>query len=62
MKDTNPPDENLPFANVVRRLIALLVLILFGYLIWLAYTGKYDMRINQIAAWLHRHVEALRRH
>lgn len=60
MTNDHTTGEGSLIANLVRRLLALFVLILFGYLIWLAYTGKYDGQVNRIAAWLHRHFDALR--
>ena len=44
-----------------QRLLALLVFIVLGVLLWLAYSHRYDGEINRLAAWLHAGFDALRR-
>lgn len=44
-----------------QRLLALCVFAVLGVLIWLAHGGRYDTQIDLIAAWLHRHFEAIGR-
>lgn len=46
--------------NLGQRVLALLVLVFMGYLIWLAMTGRYDAHVDHFATWLHRHYESLR--
>ena len=43
-----------------QRLLALLVFVVLGVLLWLAYSGRYDGEVNRLAHWLHAGVEALR--
>jgi hypothetical protein len=47
-------------AGLGQRLLALVVFVAVAALIWLAYTGRYDADVNHVAAWLHRHWDALR--
>ena len=44
-----------------QRLLALLVFVVLGVLLWLAYSGRYDHEVNRVAAWLHAGFDALRR-
>ena len=61
MKNSNPSGRNLQFASTGQRLFALFVFVVFGYLIWLAYTGRYDTEVNRFASWLRTHYHALMR-
>jgi hypothetical protein len=44
-----------------QRLLALLVFVVLGVLLWLAYSGRYDGEVNRVARWLHTGFDALRR-
>jgi hypothetical protein len=57
VNNNNPTDGR--FANTVQRLLALFVFVVCGYLIWLAYTGRYDTEVNRFANWLRGHYHAL---
>ena len=59
MKNHNPAGRRLHFASVGQRLFAVFVLAVFGYLIWLAWTGRYDTEVNRLAAWLNEQYRAL---
>lgn len=59
MKNHNPAGHSLRFASVGQRLFAIFVLAVFGYLVWLALTGRYDTEVNRLAAWLSRQYHAL---
>lgn len=59
MKNHNPAGGRLHFATFGQRLFALFVLAVFGYLIWLAYTGRFDAEVNRVAGWLARQYHAL---
>ena len=59
MKNHNPSGRRLHFASIGQRLFAIFVLAVFGYLIWLAWTGRYDTEVNRLAAWLSAHYHAL---
>ncbi len=52
MKNHNPSSGNPRFASFGQRLLSLLVLAVFAYLIWLAVTGRYDHEVNRVAHWL----------
>jgi hypothetical protein len=43
-----------------QRLLALLVFVVLGVLLWLAYSGRYDGEVNHLAAWLHHGFDTLR--
>jgi len=43
-----------------QRLLALLVFLVLGVLLWLAYSHRYDAEVNRLAAWLHAGVDAIR--
>ena len=43
-----------------QRLLALLVFVTLGVLLWLAYSGRYDTEVNRLAHWLHAGFDALR--
>ncbi|HSR64503.1 MAG TPA: hypothetical protein VLM17_02710 [Xanthomonadaceae bacterium] len=45
--------------SVGQRLLALVVFIVLGVLLWLAYSGRYDHGIGRIAAWLRAHYDLL---
>jgi hypothetical protein len=59
MKNHNPAGRRLHFASAGQRLFAIFVLAVFGYLIWLAWTGRYDAEVNRLAAWLGGQYHAL---
>ena len=59
MKNHNPSGKNLVFAGIGQRLLSLLVLAFCAYLVYLAITGQYDREVNRVAAWLHRHWNAI---
>ena len=61
MKNQNPSGKNLHFASFGQRLFAMFVFAVFAYLIWLAWTGRYDSEVNRFAAWLREHYQALTR-
>lgn len=52
MKNQNPSGGKLRFANTRQRLLSLLMFAVFAVLIWLAWSGRYDAWINQLAQWL----------
>ena len=45
--------------GIGQRLLALCVFAVFGVLLWLAYSGRYDAQVDRIAAWLHSHFDAI---
>jgi hypothetical protein len=45
--------------GIAQRLLALSVFAVFGVLLWLAYSGRYDAQVDRIAAWLHSHFDAI---
>jgi hypothetical protein len=59
MKNHNPAGRKLRFAGTGQRILALLVFVVLGYLIWLAYTGRYDREVNRFAGWLSMQWRAL---
>ena len=61
MKNHNPSGKNLAFASFGQRLLAMFVFAVFAYLIWLAWTGRYDTEVNRFAGWLREHYQALTR-
>lgn len=61
MKNQNPSGKNLRFASFGQRLFAMFVFAVFAYLIWLAWTGRYDTEVNRFAGWLREHYHALTR-
>ena len=61
MKNHNPSGNKLHFATFGQRLFALFVFAVFAYLIWLAYTGRFDSEVNRVAAWLQSNYHALTR-
>lgn len=52
MNNHNPSGGNLGFASFGQRLLSLVVLGVFAYLIWLAVTGRFDHEVNRVAHWL----------
>ena len=61
MKNETSAGKKLRFAGPVQRFFAVVLLAVFVWLIWAAYSHRYDSEINRFAAWLHQHYEALRR-
>ena len=61
MKNQNPSGRNLAFASAGQRLLSLFVFVVLAYLIWAAYSGRYDREVGRVAAWLHRHFDAVPR-
>ena len=45
--------------GIGQRLLSLCVVAVFGVLLWLAYSGRYDAQVDLIAAWLHSHFDAI---
>ena len=43
-----------------QRLLALLVFVVPGVLLWLAYSGRYDVEVDRVARWLHAGADAVR--
>ena len=56
---SQPTGRRPHFAGIGQRILALLVFVVLGYLIWLAYTGRYDLEVNRVAGWMHAHWNAL---
>ena len=52
MKNHNPSGGALRFASLGQRLLSLVVLGVFAYLIWLAASGRFDHEVNRVAHWL----------
>lgn len=52
MKNHNPSGGNLRFASLGQRLLSLVVLGVFAYLIWLAVNGRFDHEVERVARWL----------
>ena len=52
MKNHNPSGGNLRFASLGQRLLSLVVLGVFAYLIGLALNGRFDHEVNRVARWL----------
>jgi len=59
MKNHTPAGRRLRFAGLGQRILALLVFVVLGYLIWLAYTGQYDREVNRVAGWMRAQWHAL---
>lgn len=49
------------FAGAGQRALALLVFVVLGCLIWLAWTGRYDREVNRVADWMRAQWHALAR-
>jgi hypothetical protein len=47
--------------TIGQRLLALIVFVVLGVLLWLAYSGRYDGEVNRLAHWLHGGFDAIRR-
>lgn len=54
MKNHNPAGKGLRFAQTRQRLVAMTVLATMALLVWLAWSGRYDVEINRFAEWLQR--------
>ena len=61
MKNHNPAGGHLRFSGFGQRLLSLIVLGMFAYLIWLALTGQFDHEVNRVARWLQARFNALSR-
>jgi hypothetical protein len=61
MKNHNHSGGQLRFSGFGQRLLSLLVLGVFAYLIWLALTGQFDHEVNRVARWLQAQFNALTR-
>lgn len=58
--DHDTPSGGRPgFTGFGQRLLSLVVLAVFAYLIWLALSGQYDGQVNRLAHWLKQHYQAL---
>jgi len=51
----------MSFVGPFQRIAATILILVFIWLIWAAYSHHYDSEINRFAVWLHQHYEALRR-
>ena len=61
MTPRDPPRGRDRFPGIGQRLLSLLVLGAFAYLIWLALTGRYDHEVDRVARWLKATFGALTR-
>ncbi|GAA4857743.1 hypothetical protein [Luteimonas vadosa] len=52
MKNENPTGGHARFAGAGQRLLVLLVFAVFAGLVWLAWSGRFDAEVQQVAAWL----------
>ncbi|MBB5015301.1 hypothetical protein [Rehaibacterium terrae] len=52
MKSADPAHRKLRFARTRQRVASLLLLAVFAWLIWAAYSGRYDAQVQQLADWL----------
>ena len=43
----------------MQRVLALLVFVVLGVMVWMAYSGRYDRQVNHVARWMHQHYDAL---
>ncbi len=59
MKNHNPSGGRLRFAGTGQRLLSLVVLGVFGCLLWLAWTGRFDSEVGRVAGWLQSRFDAL---
>lgn len=59
MKHRTTPGRPSRLAGAGQRLLALLVFVVLGYLVWLAYTGQYDREVNRVAGWLRTQWQSL---
>ena len=46
--------------TIGQRMLALLVFVVLGVLLWLAYSGRYDAEVNRLARWLHAGADTVR--
>lgn len=61
MKNENPSGRKLSFTGPFQRIAATILILVFIWLIWAAYSHQYDNQVNRFAAWLQQHYETLRR-
>ena len=61
MTPRNSPGGQDRFSGIGQRLLSLLVLGAFAYLVWLALTGRFDHEVDRVARWLHATFGALTR-
>lgn len=61
MKNHNHSGGNLRFAGTGQRLLSLVVLGVFAYLVWVASTGQFDHEVNRLARWLQAQFDAVAR-
>ena len=59
MKNHNPSGGHLRFSGLGQRLLSLVVLGVLAYLIWLAWTGRFDHEVGRVARWLQSLHQAL---
>jgi hypothetical protein len=59
LKNHNPAGRKLRFASAGQRALSLLVLAMFGALVWAAWSGRFDTEINHVASWMQAHYQAL---
>jgi hypothetical protein len=61
MTPRTPSGGQPRFAGLGQRLLSLLVLGAFAYLVWLALSGRFDHEVNRVARWLQATFGALTR-
>jgi hypothetical protein len=59
LKNHNPAGRRLRFASAGQRVLSVLVLAMFGALVWAAWSGRFDSQVNQVASWMQARYEAL---
>ena len=59
MKNATPAGNRLRFASFGQRMLSLLVFGVFAALIWIAWSGRYDREVGQVAHWMKSHWELL---
>ena len=52
MKNANPAGRKLHFATAGQRVLSLLVFAMFAWLIWAAWSGRYDTHVDRVAGWM----------
>lgn len=52
MKNEKPTGGHARFAGAGQRFLVVLLFAVFAGLIWLAWTGRFDGEVQQVAGWL----------